>query len=114
MPTQSSNRERRSSNRGAAISKAAANLTVDSAQGDKPSGLQKKIVIPPVLKPKERKRIFISGVNSLVGHALFEMMRNDHTSLKTGKKSNKFSGTMIQRDADIVPSPNEAIKILDG
>ena len=65
-------------------------------------------------KIKERKRIFISGVNSLVGHALFEMMRNDHTSLRTGKKSNKFSGTMILRDADIVPSPNEQIKLLDS
>jgi hypothetical protein len=32
-------------------------------------------------KPKERKRIFISGVNSLVGHALFEQMRNDHHAL---------------------------------
>ena len=70
--------------------------------------------MPPIVKPNERKRIFISGVNSLVGHALFEMMRNDHTSLRTGKKSNKFSGTMIRRDADIVPSPNEQIKILDG
>ena len=55
------------------------------------------MVAPKIAMPKikERKRIFISGVNSLVGHALFEMMRNDHTSLRTGKKSNKFSGTMI-------------------
>ena len=75
-----------------------------------------KVVAPKIAMPKikERKRIFISGVNSLVGHALFEMMRNDHTSLRTGKKSNKFSGTMILRDADIVPSPNEQIKLLDS
>ena len=65
-------------------------------------------------KPKERKRIFISGCNSLLGHALFGQMRNDHTSLRTGKKSHKFSGTMIKKDADIVPSPNEQIKILDS
>ena len=40
-------------------------------------------------------------------------MRNDHTSLRTGKKSHKFSGTMIKKDADIVPSPNEQIKLLE-
>lgn len=65
-------------------------------------------------KPKDRKRIFISGVNSLVGHAVFEQMRNDHLTLRNGKKSNKFSGTMILRDADTVPCPNEQIKILDS
>ena len=32
----------------------------------------------PKPKNRERQRIFISGVNSLVGHALFEQMRNDH------------------------------------
>ena len=58
-------------------------------------------------KVRERKRIFISGVNSLIGHALFESMRNDHKALRNGKKSNKFSGTIIQRDASSVPSPNE-------
>ena len=58
-------------------------------------------------KLKERKRIFISGINSVIGHALFEQMRNDHMALRTGKKSHKFSGTIIARDADTVPSPNE-------
>ena len=65
-------------------------------------------------KARERKRIFISGVNSLVGHAIFESMRNDHMALRNGKKSNKFSGTLIQRDAANVPSPNEQIKIIDS
>ena len=67
-----------------------------------------------VPKPKDRKRIFLSGVNSLVGHALFEQMRNDHLTLRNGKKSNEFSGTMIRKDADTVPSPNEQIKIVDS
>ena len=64
-------------------------------------------------KPKERKRIFLSGVNSLIGHALFESMRNDHQAVRNGKKCHKFAGTMIQKDAAIVPSPNELIKIID-
>lgn len=69
------------------------------------------IAIP---KPKQRKRIFISGVNSLIGHALFEQMRNDHMALRTGKKSNKFSGTIISKDSETVPPPNDQIKILDA
>ena len=72
-----------------------------------------KRIVPP--KPvRERKRIFISGVNSLLGHALFEQMRNDHEAVRIGKKAHKFSGTIIRRDADIVPSPNEQIKLLDA
>jgi len=67
-----------------------------------------------VVKTKERKRIFISGVNSLVGHALFEQMRNDHEALRLGKKSHKFSGTVIKADEATVPSPNDQIKIIDG
>ena len=74
----------------------------------------KKLSKLVVVKPKERKRIFISGVNSLLGHSLYEQMRNDHMALRIGKKSHKFSGTMIQKDAGIVPSPNESIKLLDA
>lgn len=62
---------------------------------------------------KERQRIFISSVNSLVGHALFESMRNDHLALRTGKKAHKFSGTVNQRDAASTPVPSDSIKILD-
>lgn len=68
----------------------------------------------PIINKPNRKRVFISGVNSLVGHALFEQMRNDHECLRTNKKCNKFSGTMIRKDADTVPSPNEQIKIVDS
>ena len=95
--------------------------TMPSARGDdKPvrQGTINKLAVPKskikVAPPKERKRIFVSGVNSLVGHALFEQMRNDHFALRNGKKSHKFSGTMIMRDATIVPSPNDQIKILDS
>lgn len=41
-------------------------------------------------------------------------MRNDHEAVRDGKKSNKFSGTLIKKDAGTVPSPNEQIKIVDG
>ena len=53
-------------------------------------------------------------MNSLIGHALFEQMRNDHEAVRNGKKCNKFSGTLIKKDAASVPSPNEQIKIVDG
>ena len=41
-------------------------------------------------------------------------MRNDHEAVRDGKKSNKFSGTLIKKDAATVPSPNEQIKIIDS
>ena len=77
--------------------------TISNA-GNRAQNRNNSIKLP---KLKERKRIFISGVNSVIGHALFEQMRNDHMALRTGKKSHKFSGTIIARDADTVPSPNE-------
>ena len=62
---------------------------------------------------KERKRILVTGVNSLVGHSLFEQMRNDHLHIHSGKKPHKFAGTMIESDKDTVPSPATSIKCLD-
>lgn len=44
---------------------------------------------------KDRKRIMVTGVNSLVGHSLFEQMRNDHLNIYSGKKAHKFTGTLI-------------------
>ena len=41
-------------------------------------------------------------------------MRNDHEAVRNGKKCNKFSGTLIAKDAASVPSPNEQIKIVDS
>ena len=68
---------------------------------------QSTIRVPKAPAKPNRQRIFISGVNSLIGHALFEQMRNDHEAVRNGKKCNKFSGTLIQKDAASVPSPNE-------
>ena len=62
---------------------------------------------------KDRKRIMVTGVNSLVGHSLFEQMRNDHLNIYSGKKAHKFTGTLIQADKETVPVPSTSIKILD-
>jgi len=39
-------------------------------------------------------RIFISGVNSLIGHSLFEELRNDHIAIHTGETPHKFLGSI--------------------
>lgn len=40
------------------------------------------------IDPKnERKRILITGCNSLVGQSLFQQMRNDDVMIKTGGKA---------------------------
>lgn len=44
----------------------------------------KKVKLP---RPeRERKQIFLTGCNSLVGHSLFQQMRNDDVMIKTGGK----------------------------
>jgi hypothetical protein len=44
------------------------------------------------------KRYFISGVNSLLGHSLFEELRNDHIAIHTGAVPNKFVATINTND----------------
>lgn len=39
-------------------------------------------------------RIFINGINSLIGHSLFEELRNDHIAIHTGETPNRFFGTI--------------------
>lgn len=63
---------------------------------------------------KARKRILLTGVNSLVGHSLFQQMRNDDVMIKTGGKPHEFLGTLISKDADFVPVPNASIHILNS
>lgn len=60
-------------------------------------------------EPLKGQKIFISGVNSLVGHSLFEELRNDHIAIHTGELPNKFLGTINQKDADTVPVPSPSI-----
>ncbi len=59
------------------------------------------------------QRVFISGVNSLVGHSLFEELRNDHIAIHTGETPHKFFGTVNAREAESVPVPSGSIKILN-
>jgi hypothetical protein len=66
-------------------------------------------------KPKEsgRKRIMITGCNSLVGHSLFESMRNDHLAIKTGAKAHRFVSTYVRQEQATTPMPSDFIKVLD-
>lgn len=64
-------------------------------------------------KQASRKRILITGANSLLGHSLFEQMRNDHITIHTGAKANKFVSTIIKKDEASTPLPSETIRVLD-
>ena len=62
---------------------------------------------------QESKRILITNVNGLLGHGLFEQMRNDHLKFKhQDEDPHRFLGT-INRASDETPVPSEAIKLLD-
>jgi hypothetical protein len=65
----------------------------------------------PVYK---RLRILITGCNSLVGHSLFQDLRNDDVMINTVKKPHEFLGTLVKRDANFVPVPSETIICLDN
>ncbi len=63
-----------------------------------------------------RKRILLTGCNSLLGHQLFQQMRNDDVLIKSGteEKPHQFLGTLVKRDEGIVPAPSaSAITLLD-
>lgn len=66
------------------------------------------------VKANKCKRIFISGVNSLLGHSLFEELRNDHLAIHTGEPANKFVGTVNVTELDTIPVPSSTIKILNS
>jgi hypothetical protein len=59
-------------------------------------------------------RIFISGVNSLIGHSIFEELRNDHIAIHTGEIPHKFLGTVNYSELDTVPVPSSSIKVLNS
>jgi hypothetical protein len=91
-------------------------LTGLLADGQSEDQQSTKPILADVTKKKstkDRKRIMITGVNSLVGHSLFEQMRNDHLHIHSGKKPHKFAGSLIQADKDTVPVPSSSIKTLD-
>jgi hypothetical protein len=59
-------------------------------------------------------KIFVSNVNSLIGHSLFEELRNDHIAIHTGETPHKFFGTINQAEAATVPVPSSYIKVLNS
>jgi hypothetical protein len=68
---------------------------------------------------KQNKRIFITSINGLLGHSLFESMRNDHVTinLNNGQKPHRFLGTLNPKPSGgmITPPPSEtAVKIIDS
>lgn len=67
---------------------------------------------------KQNKRIFISNVNGLLGHSLFELMRNDHIAIKSEgqQTAHRFLGTLnsVPAGGMVTPSPSDTIKIVDS
>lgn len=65
----------------------------------------------------ENKRILITNVNGLLGHQLFEQMRNDHITIhkNDGSVPHRFLGTLNDSVSGgmVTPCPSDTIKILD-
>ena len=57
-------------------------------------------------------RVFINNVNSLLGHSLFEELRNDHIAIHTGETPHRFFGTLNTKEQ--IPLPSASIKILNS
>jgi hypothetical protein len=54
-----------------------------------------KIAAKPSAPVYTRKRILLTGCNSLVGHNLFQLLRNDDLMIKSGGKAHEFLGTLV-------------------
>jgi hypothetical protein len=66
---------------------------------------------------KKNKRILITNINGLLGHSLFETMRNDHMTIDTSSTPHRFLGTLNPNPCGgmITPPPSEtAVKIIDS
>lgn len=67
---------------------------------------------------KENKRILITNVNGILGHQLFEQMRNDFITIHKNddSKPHRFLGTLNACNGGgmVTPSPSETIKIIDN
>ena len=59
-------------------------------------------------------KFFVSNVNSLIGHSLFEELRNDHIAIHSGETPHKFFGTVNHKDSLTVPVPSSFIKVLNS
>jgi len=67
---------------------------------------------------KQSKRILITSVNGLLGHSLFELMRNDHITIHSNGEDtpHRFLGTLNASPAGgmVNVSPSDTIKLLDS
>jgi len=91
-------------------------LSVASGQVPRPSGVVTDSTAEVSSRNQDRKRIMLTGCNSLVGHQLFQQMRNDDLMIKLGGKDkpHEFLGTLVKRDEGVVPNPSDqAINIID-
>ena len=71
---------------------------------------------PRVCDLENNKRILITNVNGLLGHQLFEQMRNDHITIhQNDKKPHRFLGTVNHACGGgmVTPVPSDTIKIID-
>lgn len=90
-------------------------IRTDQTQASQPNLL----TIPPgqsiVSSGKNQaKRIFISGANSLLGHALFDQLRNDHLVIlnQTEEEEHKFYVTANQKDINTMAMPSQSMRVL--
>lgn len=63
----------------------------------------------------QNKRILVTSINGLLGHSLFELMRNDHICIEQGTQPHRFIGTLNQNPACgmVTKSPSETVKIIE-
>lgn len=78
-----------------------------------PLAQSSQLVVPTLLAPvpapkKAGLRVFLSGANSLLGHALFDELRNDHIAIQPDAEEmeHKFFVSLNQRDAQSIPVPS--------
>ncbi len=66
---------------------------------------------------KPSLRYFLSGANSLLGHSLFEELRNDHIAIQADsqEEAHRFYVTVNQKDANSIALPSAtAMKVLNS
>jgi hypothetical protein len=56
----------------------------------------------------------MNGTNGLLGHSLFEELRNDHICIHTGETPHKFLGTINPKTSENIPMPSSTIKVLNS
>ena len=57
----------------------------------------------------------MTSINGLLGHSIFELMRNDHICIEQGSEPHRFIGTLNQNPACgmVTKSPSETVKIIE-